>query len=95
MSEQHADAARKAVLISRLDLAMSAAALEILSESAADLVAEGVAPQKELVDTMTALLGDREPYAGLYAAYRSGRISARAAIVAATVHRRNARRIGR
>ena len=89
------DAAKQAVVLSRLDLAMATAALEILSESAADLTDEGVAPERELIDTMADLLSDREPYAGLYAAYMAGRVSPRAAMVAACVHRRNARRIDR
>lgn len=89
------DAAKQAVVLSRLDIAMSTAALEILSESAADLAEDGVAPDRELIDTMADLLGDREPFVGLYASYMAGRISPRAALVAACVHRRNARRIGR
>lgn len=89
------DAAKQAVILSRFDLALSAAALEILSESAADLATDGVAPERELIDTMADLLSDREPFSGLYASYMAGRISPRAALVAACVHRRNARRIGR
>lgn len=88
------DAARQAVILSRFDLAMAAAAMEILSETAADLVAEGIAPEREMIDTMADLLSDREPYAGLWQTYREGRISPRAAMVAACIHRRNARRIG-